>query len=170
MTDYTELRDLCTKATQGPWTLSGYKDSPDGSVYVNAPKHGGFARVVWRMSDDRRGRSPMCEATAKFIAAANPSAISALLDELDAFRKEEARRASEATSTKLEFRVISYMSRDSIVALEVPKELLEDGAQPDLHSDLRDPYEEWVTDHVYAAAESQNKWDEHQDDSSWEAL
>lgn len=50
---------------------------------VSGPKHGYFAEIVWKMEDDER--SPTCEATAQFIAAAR-EAIPALIADLEEAR------------------------------------------------------------------------------------
>ena len=57
----------------GPYTL-GDKDSSwgNGGIWVDldAPSHGGFARVVWTMEDDvlLKQTSPQLEATAYLLA------------------------------------------------------------------------------------------------------
>lgn len=72
MNDYSELKRLAEAATQGPWSYDGSYVCParveEGTTYVE----------TWRAVAD----CAQPENT-KFIAAANPSAVLALLDQIE---------------------------------------------------------------------------------------
>ena len=79
MIDTKELRRLAQEATPGPWTSSGR--------YIGTPRHmsyiGEAVDQCGNWSDTKKSIGD-----AKFIAAANPAAISELLDRLEAAEKE----------------------------------------------------------------------------------
>lgn len=94
--DHAELRRLAMAATPGPWLFGGTKiDTLDEAVGIcranieatTAPTDH-FMEVF--LQDGRRtaliGNCPTSIKNAEYIAAANPAAILALLDELDALR------------------------------------------------------------------------------------
>lgn len=81
MTDkYAELRRLAEAATPGPWEV---KHTSDGDVIQTEYERGG-----WEIADER---ADVPHQNAAFIAAANPSTILSLLDELEACRKDAER-------------------------------------------------------------------------------
>ena len=73
--DVAELRALAEDADAGPWGQTDYYDEDDGCVCHLV--HSGDA-------DQFRGALGLQEYNAAFIAAANPAAVLALLDERDA--------------------------------------------------------------------------------------
>ena len=90
MIDINELRRLAQVATPGPWVSHGR--------YIGTPRHMSYIGEVrdqcGNWSDTEKSR-----ADAAFIAAANPAAISELLDRFEAAEKERdwnAERFEEA--------------------------------------------------------------------------
>lgn len=76
------LLKLADAATPGPWTVCDYRKFDKPWVYVDASNGDSIAEMVFA-----NGYEPMPGGeNAAFIAAANPAAIIALLDELDALR------------------------------------------------------------------------------------
>lgn len=74
----TELRKLAEAATPGPWvTMDGVH-----SLWIDAPEKGQHIADVFRHIKNQPNGFP----NAAFIAAANPTAVLALLDELTALR------------------------------------------------------------------------------------
>jgi hypothetical protein len=70
--EVTRLRELAERATPGPWDWDVIEDVPEISIPRDVPRR---SSSIWsaRPAED-----------ASFIAAANPSAVLALLDRLDA--------------------------------------------------------------------------------------
>jgi hypothetical protein len=83
MTDTARLRELAGKATPGEWTSTRAKYPVDleYDYSIDAPGAPVIAEVFGR---DAKGGKPPAGANAAYIAAANPTAILSLLDELDA--------------------------------------------------------------------------------------
>ena len=81
MIDTKELRRLAQAATPGPWVSHGR--------YIGTPRHMSYIGEVrdqcGNWSDTEKSR-----ADAAFISAANPAAISELLDRLEAAEKSDA--------------------------------------------------------------------------------
>lgn len=75
-----ELRALAEKATPGPWEPR-HQGLTDGypNVIVNAAESGYPGAILWGVR---------AEKDAAFIAAANPTAILALLDERDELKRQ----------------------------------------------------------------------------------
>ena len=95
MIDIKELRQLVQAATPGPWYVTGKL-----TRYVEARIDGGLIQEVAACGPTKAdgGYGPQQEANARLIAAANPAAISELLDRLKAAEKErDALRADKAT-------------------------------------------------------------------------
>ena len=94
MIDTKELRRLAQAATPGPWVSQGR--------YIGTPRHMSYVGEVrdqcGNWSDTEKSR-----ADAAFISAANPAAISELLDRLEAAEKErDALRAKIAEMERQE--------------------------------------------------------------------
>ena len=85
MIDTKELRRLAQDATPGPWYVTGKL-----TRYVEARIDGGLIQEVAACGPTKAdgGYGPQQEANARLIAAANPAAISELLDRLEAAEKE----------------------------------------------------------------------------------
>ena len=85
MTDTKELRRLAQAATPGPWYVTGKL-----TRYVEARIDGGLIQEVAACGPTKAdgGYGPQQEANARLIAAANPAAISELLDRLEEAEKE----------------------------------------------------------------------------------
>ncbi len=85
MIDINELRRLAQAATPGPWYVTGKL-----TRYVEALIDGGLIQEVAACGPTKAdgGYGPQQEANARLIAAANPAAISELLDRLEEAEKE----------------------------------------------------------------------------------
>ena len=85
MIDTKELRRLAQAATPGPWYATGKL-----TRYVEARIDGGLIQEVAACGPTKAdgGYGPQQEANASLIAAANPAAITELLDRLEAAEKE----------------------------------------------------------------------------------
>ena len=85
MIDTKELRRLAQAATPGPWYVTGKL-----TRYVEARIDGGLIQEVAACGPTKAdgGYGPQQEANARLIAAANPAAISELLDRLEEAEKE----------------------------------------------------------------------------------
>ena len=85
MIDINELRRLAQAATPGPWYVTGKL-----TRYVEARIDGGLIQEVAACGPTKAdgGYGPQQEANARLIAAANPAAISELLDRLEEAEKE----------------------------------------------------------------------------------
>ena len=83
--DTNELRRLAQAATPGPWYVTGKL-----TRYVEARIDGGLIQEVAACGPTKAdgGYGPQQEANARLIAAANPAAISELLDRLEEAEKE----------------------------------------------------------------------------------
>lgn len=81
MSDYQELRDAIAAATPGPWHTGG--ENSHWSRQICRPDH---QSVAWCGH-----MAPQALRDARYIAAANPQTIAALLAELDAARVDAAR-------------------------------------------------------------------------------
>ena len=82
--DTTKLRELANKATTGPWEQINH------IVFTET------GDLEWVVANARSGNSII---DAKYIAAANPATVLALLDELDA--ANTSRRAAQARVAEL---------------------------------------------------------------------
>lgn len=91
MTD--DLRKLAEAATGGPWVpaLEDHADPDSGLTLVRAAHATKGMAIATTFAQRRHGRLARNEANAAFIAAANPTAILALLDERDALRAKVER-------------------------------------------------------------------------------
>ncbi|HDQ4479369.1 TPA: ead/Ea22-like family protein [Pseudomonas aeruginosa] len=87
MTDHAELRRLAKAATPGPWTLYVPEDyqGPEELPGYGVECAEGRA-IVWGALEPETGCQ--FDRDAEFIAAANPKAILALLDEIDRLKAE----------------------------------------------------------------------------------
>ena len=83
--DINKLRRLAQAATPGPWYATGKL-----TRYVEARIDGGLIQEVAACGPTKAdgGYGPQQEANARLIAAANPAAISELLDRLEEAEKE----------------------------------------------------------------------------------
>ena len=86
--DINKLRRLAQAATPGPWYATGKL-----TRYVEARIDGGLIQEVAACGPTKAdgGYGPQQEANARLIAAANPAAISELLDRLKATEEDRAR-------------------------------------------------------------------------------
>ena len=82
--DTNELRRLAQAATPGPWYVTGKL-----TRYVEALIDGGLIQEVAACGPTKAdgGYGPQQEANARLLAAANPAAISELLDRLEEAEK-----------------------------------------------------------------------------------
>ena len=84
MIDINELRRLAQAATPGPWINHGRQPNVAGLPHSAVAAKTLLARVYSEAYGDVEQET----ANASFIAAANPAAISELLDRLEAAEKE----------------------------------------------------------------------------------
>ena len=98
MIDINELRRLAQAATPGPWVSQGR--------YIGTPSHMSYIGEVrdqcGNWSDTEKSR-----ADSAFIAAANPAAITELLDRLEAAEKERDDVAQQLVQSERGKRAIS---------------------------------------------------------------
>ena len=106
MIDIKELRQLAQAATPGPWYVTGKL-----TRYVEARIDGGLIQEVAACGPTKAdgGYGPQQEANARLIAAANPAAISELLDRLKAAEKE--RDALRAENERIDEAMESLLIR-----------------------------------------------------------
>ena len=90
MTNTQELRRLAEVATPGPWE-DVHPNADDGDIRVQRY----HAEKRCRLDDEDTVAWKVSEPNAAFIAAANPQAVLALLDELDALRSDRTTRDRE---------------------------------------------------------------------------
>lgn len=84
MTD--ELRKLAKAATPGPW-----QNAPDGyRVFNNLSGKFGMIKLICWTGANKKTRISENKRNADFIAAANPTVVLALLDEIDGLRAKVA--------------------------------------------------------------------------------
>lgn len=87
MSDHSELKRLAEAATPGPWAYDGSYVCParteDGTTYVE----------LWRSIADCHQPE-----NTKFIAAANPAAVLALIAEVEGLRAQHGRDSAEIRS------------------------------------------------------------------------
>lgn len=87
MSDHSELKRLAEAATPGPWAYDGSYVCParteDGTTYVE----------LWRSIADCHQPE-----NTKFIAAANPAAVLALIAEVEGLRAQHGRDSAELRS------------------------------------------------------------------------
>ena len=90
MTDTDTLRKLAEAATPGPWR----KDLGDGNEmrFVSVDDANGVPIVMMDDFLEENGWT-LDQSSIDFIAAANPTAVIALLDEIDALRAKVKRQA-----------------------------------------------------------------------------
>ena len=88
--DINKLRRLAQAATPGPWYATGKL-----TRYVEARIDGGLIQEVAACGPTKAdgGYGPQQEANARLIAAANPAAISGLLDRLEAAENDALEQA-----------------------------------------------------------------------------
>ena len=105
MIDTKELRRLAQAATPGPWINHGRQPNVAGLPHSAVAAKTLLARVYSEAYGDVEQET----ANASFIAAANPAAISELLDRLEAAEKE--RDALRAKITEMERQEIGFRER-----------------------------------------------------------
>ena len=95
--DINKLRRLAQAATPGPWYATGKL-----TRYVEARIDGGLIQEVAACGPTKAdgGYGPQQEANARLIAAANPAAISELLDRLEAAEKERDEVAQQLVQSE----------------------------------------------------------------------
>lgn len=94
MIDINELRRLTQAATPGPWVNYGRQPSAAGLPHSAVAAKTLLARVYSEAYGDVEQET----ANAEFIAAANPAAVSELLDRLEAAEKDSAHHKALAES------------------------------------------------------------------------
>ncbi|HCF2959111.1 TPA: ead/Ea22-like family protein [Pseudomonas aeruginosa] len=102
MTDHAELRRLAKAATPGPWVT----DAQQNGAIFNIESESGDMCIAMSQENPAPTRLEINEqrrANAEWIAAANPKAIIALLDEIDRLKaeNEELRGAVEQLAEML---------------------------------------------------------------------
>ncbi|HCK4353401.1 TPA: ead/Ea22-like family protein [Pseudomonas aeruginosa] len=87
MTDTKNLKELAERATPGPWVV----DAQQSGAIFNIESESGDLCIAMSQENPASTRLEMNEqrrVNAEFIAAANPQAILALLDEIDRLKAE----------------------------------------------------------------------------------
>ncbi|HEJ9917878.1 TPA: ead/Ea22-like family protein [Pseudomonas aeruginosa] len=87
MTDTNKLKELAERATPGPWVV----DAQQSGAIFNIESESGDLCIAMSQENPASTRLEMNEqrrVNAEFIAAANPQAILALLDEIDRLKAE----------------------------------------------------------------------------------
>jgi len=104
MSKYAKLRQLAEKASPGPWIAYINRHAPAPAVFgpegVQANSKG--AIINWPGFDSADTTKAAMKANARFIAAANPVAVSRLIDDYAALAAENERlriRHESATAT-----------------------------------------------------------------------
>lgn len=118
MTDHTHLRELAQKATPGPWTLEYDSDSGEyGENYGQWPHalNGPKSKTEWNDPErqEQYGHhvseiSDMSDADAEFIAAANPTVVLALLDEIATLVTQVRNQAAELEDTRAAYQLTRH--------------------------------------------------------------
>ena len=92
MIDTKALRELAQKATPGPWKIVSDALHFHSLTSIFAGKVDHKNRIPAQMIVDIGGNdeSPQLEANTRFIAAANPAVVLAMLDEIDRLQKIES--------------------------------------------------------------------------------
>lgn len=92
MTDTKELRRLALLATPGPWYDTDHSDDPVDEPRVFTEEGMQIAHVYedWTLSYPREMRLATQRANQQYIAAASPSVVLALLDEVDGYGWHDA--------------------------------------------------------------------------------
>lgn len=91
MTDKLELRRLAEAATPGPWKACGSARGGCGCGMVWSHRADVPVAEAWRGDREAPEPSEGAKANAAFIAGANPAALLALLDELEACKADADR-------------------------------------------------------------------------------
>ncbi|MGK4442649.1 ead/Ea22-like family protein [Yersinia enterocolitica] len=87
MNNLEELKKVAMKATQGEWVA--FSNIKTGTFAVHTPHDKRCNDIVdWMGFDGAAGSKPQRSHNAKFIAAANPSVVLALIAQLEAAQKE----------------------------------------------------------------------------------
>lgn len=98
MSKYAKLRQLAEKASPGPWIAYINRYSPAPAVFgpegVQANSKG--AIINWPGFDSADTAKAAMKANARFIAAANPVAVSRLIDDYDALATRVAELEKDA--------------------------------------------------------------------------
>jgi hypothetical protein len=85
MTDHAKLRQLATRATPGPWEAQVWIETDGNEWRATGPGHEEHASDSG--SEPGSPDEQAAQRDAAFIAAANPSAVIALLDQLAAMTR-----------------------------------------------------------------------------------
>lgn len=85
--NHEHLREVAEKASHGPWKVDGDVFDNDGFP-ESVIRQGEASYVIGCVIDIHRDHPEFREANAEFIAIFNPAIAIALIDELDALRKE----------------------------------------------------------------------------------
>lgn len=103
--DTTKLRELAQKATPGPWKIVSDALHFHSLTSIFAGKVDHKNRIPAQMIVDIGGNDecPQLEANTRFIAAANPAVVLAMLDDLQAMREDltDARNGWEQAAQEL---------------------------------------------------------------------
>ena len=111
MIDINELRQLVQAATPGPWVNYGRQPSAAGLPHSAVAAKTLLARVYSEAYGDVEQET----ANAEFIAAANPAAVSELLDRLEAAEKDIALKERVIDSLGSELNAVAK-ERDALRA------------------------------------------------------
>jgi hypothetical protein len=110
-----QLRALALAATKGPWMHRKLASRPDDPGFVQGPKVDGMPYACEILGDDYTGvgDSEQHEKDCAFIAAANPAAILALLDELEDSHKAYALLFKECGELRKDAERLDYLQNNA---------------------------------------------------------
>ena len=114
-TDYTKLRQLALAATPGPWSQGRSATGAD-CIWLD-----GRHEPEYAMGEDASWIDCNTRENAAFIAASNPQAVLALLDEIEQInsaRREAQARVAELTTELQKMRV--HLHRNTAAAMNDP--------------------------------------------------
>ncbi|EFH7356093.1 ead/Ea22-like family protein [Escherichia coli] len=121
--DYQELREKAEKATCGEWSLEygdGSFDGDDALIHREAAGYIPICRIEGAHPESGFDEDFQMEqqANAEFIAAANPATVLALLGELEAAEKRNAKLQSENAYIRNRYKELDLLIGKNILVMQ----------------------------------------------------
>ncbi|EHW0965238.1 ead/Ea22-like family protein [Escherichia coli O157] len=121
--DYQALREAAEKATCGEWSLEygeGRFDGDDALIHREAAGYIPICRIEGAHPESGFDEDFQMEqqANAEFIAAANPATVLALLDELEAAEKRNAKLQSENAYIRNRYKELDLLIGKNILVMQ----------------------------------------------------
>ena len=121
--DYQALREKAEKATCGVWSLEygeGRFDGDDALIHREAAGYIPICRIEGAHPESGFDEDFQMEqqANAEFIAAANPATVLALLDELEAAEKRNAKLQSENAYIRNRYKELDLLIGKNILVMQ----------------------------------------------------